>query len=259
MIPKTLLITGGAAGIGLAVAQRFAAEGWSIGLIDRDPKALNEAVDALGEACCGHWALDVTDAAAVQKAVDEFAAVADGKIRLLFNSAGILRTGAFTELEPQVHHQVMAVNVNGVMNTCHSAYPYLRDCPQARVINMSSASALYGVPAMASYSASKFAVRGLTEALDVEWARDGIRVVDIMPPFVQTNMLDSQSYKPPIIDRMGVNLVASDVAEAVWAACDSSGVHHPVGLSFNLLVRASKWVPVRTNKALMRWLSRPVQ
>ncbi|MDX1587678.1 MAG: SDR family oxidoreductase [Oleiphilaceae bacterium] len=257
MIPKSLLITGGAAGIGLAVAQRFAREGWRIGLIDRDPRALQTAADALGEACCGHWAVDVTDAAALGRAVDAFAALVEGRIRILFNSAGILRTGAFMDMEPAVHHQTMAVNVNGVINACHSAYPYLRDCPGARVINMSSASALYGVPAFASYSASKFAVRGLTEALDIEWAADDIRVVDMMPPFVKTGMLDSQKDTPRIVDRMGVNLVAEDVAEAVWAARDSGAVHHPVGMSFRWLVRASKWVPVGANKALMQWLSRP--
>ncbi|TVP56230.1 MAG: SDR family oxidoreductase [Halomonadaceae bacterium] len=257
MLTKTLLITGGAAGIGLAVAQRFAREGWQIGLVDLDPQLLQQAADALGEACVGHWAVDVSDAPAMKGVVESFVEQTDGRLRVLFNSAGVLRTGAFAELTPATHQQLMAVNVNGVINACHAAYPYLKACPGARVINMSSASALYGVPTMASYSASKFAVSGLTEALDIEWAADDIRVTDIMPPFVRTNMLESQALKPPIVERMGVNLVAEDVAEAVWESLDSSAVHHPVGFSFRLLAGASKWTPVSINRALMKWLSRP--
>lgn len=257
MSQPRILITGAAAGIGFAAARRFAREGWEVGLMDLNEAALAEAAAAVGDHCTGTWVVDVTDEQAVAEAVGEFARQGDGRLDVLLNSAGILRIGPFAELSPGAHHQTFAINVNGTINVCHAAYPWLRDTAGARVINMSSASALYGVPQLASYSASKFAVRGLTEALNIEWAGDDIQVCDIMPPFVRTTMLTSQQVQPPIIERMGVNLVAEDVAEAIWQSLTSEEVHLPVSRSFRALVNVSKWVPGRATRAIMQWLSRP--
>ncbi|MCP6059511.1 SDR family NAD(P)-dependent oxidoreductase, partial [Klebsiella pneumoniae] len=90
------------------------------------------------------------------------------------------------------HARILAINVQGVVQMTHAAFPYLKATPGAQVINMGSASGVYGTPHMASYSASKFAVRGFTEALELEWRRHGIRVGDLMPPFVRTPMVSRQ-------------------------------------------------------------------
>jgi short-subunit dehydrogenase len=122
---------------------------------------------------------------------------------------------------------------------------------------MSSASALYGVPHLASYSASKFAVRGLTEALDLEWRRHGIRVQDLMPPFVNTGMVNKQAFEAPVVRRMGVKLSADDVARAAFDTLQGDPrVHVPVGLPFRFTVLLEKVMPQRATRALMAWLSR---
>ncbi|MCH8499836.1 MAG: SDR family oxidoreductase [Marinobacter sp.] len=250
-----MLITGAASGIGAATARRFAREGWLLGLLDVNAEALQQLNKSLGGQ---HWhqALDVRDEAAVEAAIQAFGAFSHGRLDLLLNSAGILRVGQFEDIPLAEHRLLMDINVTGLLQVCHKAFPLLRVTRNARVINMSSASALYGTPHFASYSASKFAVRGLTEALNIEWARHGITVQDIMPPFVKTPMVDSQTFKAPVIERLGVNLTPEDIADAIWQAAQGRQVHNPVSLQFKSLVAASKVFPARATRKLMDLLSR---
>lgn len=177
-------------------------------------------------------------------------------MRLLFNGAGILRTGAFVDIELEQHTRLVQINVLGVLNLCHAAFAYLKATPGAQVINMGSASALYGVPQLASYSASKFAVRGLTEALELEWREYGIRVGDLMPPFVDTPMVRSQAQRPAVMLRLGVRLEAEQIAAAAWKQAHASAVHRPVGLQFGVLFNLGQITPGWINRLLMAWLSR---
>ncbi|QDR35934.1 SDR family NAD(P)-dependent oxidoreductase, partial [Pseudomonas aeruginosa] len=174
--------------------------GWRVGLLDIDAEALRGLAAQLPGAW--HRAVDVSEPDAVGEALAQFCA--DGRLRLLFNCAGILRFGRFEEVALEDHARLLAINLQGVLNCCHAAFPFLRATPQAQVLNMGSASGLYGVPEMAVYSASKFAVRGLTEALELEWRRHGIRVADLMPPFVRTPMVAGQAYQPPVLRRLGL-------------------------------------------------------
>ena len=249
-----MLISGAASGIGAATARLFHARGWRVGLLDVDEGALAALAAELG----GAWyaPLDVVDAAAVQAAVAEFCAQGGGQLRLLFNAAGILRTGAFVDIELEQHTRLVQINVLGVLNLCHAAFAYLKATPGAQVINMGSASALYGVPQLASYSASKFAVRGLTEALELEWREYGIRVGDLMPPFVDTPMVRSQAQRPAVMLRLGVRLEAEQIAAAAWKQAHASAVHRPVGLQFGVLFNLGQITPGWINRLLMAWLSR---
>jgi short-subunit dehydrogenase len=135
------------------------------------------------------------------------------------------------------------VNVTGVLNGCHSAYPYLRRTPGARVVNLASASAIYGQPELATYSATKFAVRGLTEALDLEWAGDDITVRAIWPLFVNTGMVTGMD--TGATRSLGIKLTAQDVADAVYAAAQPGGhgVHHAVGRQARLMLTSSQLTP----------------
>ncbi|WP_207389225.1 SDR family oxidoreductase [Marinobacter halodurans] len=252
---KILLITGAGAGIGAATARRFARKGWRLGLIDID----EAAVVALNEELGGqHWhrGLDVTDRAAVRDALQAFGEFAGGQLDLLFNCAGILRIGEFETIPAEEHRRIMEINVIALMDVTQQAFPLLKTTPGARVINMSSASALYGTPYFASYSASKFAVRGLTEALNNEWKEHDITVQDMMPPFVKTKMLTEQTFRAPIIDRLGVNLEPEDIAEAVWKAHQGNEVHNPVSLQFKSLVFGSKWLPNAFTRQLIGLISK---
>ncbi|RMH86316.1 SDR family oxidoreductase [Pseudomonas sp. AOB-7] len=249
-----ILISGAASGIGAAAARLFHARGWRVGLLDVDAKALAALAAELGGVW--HAELDVVDAGAVKVALADFCALHDGQLRLLFNGAGILRTGAFETIELEQHARLLQINLLGVLNLSHAAFPYLKATPGAQVINMGSASAVYGVPQLASYSASKFAVRGLTEALELEWRAHGIRVGDLMPPFVNTPMVASQGEPPPVMRRLGVRLQAEQVAEAAWQQAQGAAVHRPVGLQFRLLYALGQITPGWINRAIMAWLSR---
>ena len=251
---NNILITGAASGIGAATARLFHARGWKVGLLDVDHRALAALAAELDDVW--HVELDVADPAAVQLALADFCGLHGGQLRLLFNCAGVLRCGYFETIELAEHARIMQVNILGVLHMCHGAFSYLKATANAQVINMSSASALYGVPHLASYSASKFAVRGLTEALELEWARYGIRVGDLMPPFVRTPMLDHQPFQAPVLRRMGVTLDAETVAQAVWRQALSPRVHRPVGLRFRLLYWLGQLSPAGLNRLVMAWLCR---
>ncbi|KAF5294697.1 hypothetical protein FQR65_LT19960 [Abscondita terminalis] len=141
--------------------------------------------------------------------------------------------------------------VNGVLNGCHAAFPYLKEAKFARVINLSSASAIYGQADLVSYSASKFAVRGITEGLDIEWQKYGIRVLDVMPLFVQTAMVKDMD--AGAIQNIGVSLSPQDVAEQVFAQVKAKGTlftatHRPVGLKTKVMFTLSAISPQFINR-----------
>ncbi|MAX57090.1 MAG: short-chain dehydrogenase [Alcanivoracaceae bacterium] len=251
---KRILITGAASGIGLATARLFHRNGWTLGLTDINHDALVELASELDQ--CWYRQLDVTDDIACRHACQEFAADSGG-LDVLFNCAGILQMGHFEDISAEQHKRIIDINVTGLINMTLAAHPLLQDSNSAAVINMSSASALYGTPHFASYSASKFAVRALTEALDIEWGRQGIRVLDIMPPFVSTPMLTEASFRSPVVDRMGVNLDADDIARTVFqAATETAPVHNPVGGVFKLMTLSNKLLPSRATRLLMQFMSR---
>jgi len=183
---NNILISGAASGIGAATARVFYQRGWRVGLLDINADALGELAAELG----GAWqrALDVSDADAVAAALAEFTESEKGRLRLLFNCAGILRVGRFEEISLAEHARIMQVNVTGLLQMTHAAFPYLRAMPGAQVINMGSASGVYGTPQFASYSASKFAVRGFTESLMVELQESPLSVHLIHPGGINTNI-----------------------------------------------------------------------
>ncbi len=250
---KSILITGAASGIGKATAELFAAKGWFVGLYDLNDKNLPEIARLLGGNAC--WQrLDVTSRDSVKSALKQFTAQTSGKIGVLFNSAGVAHFGRFMSLSAEAHQQTVAVNVQGVINCAYAAFPWLKETPGARMISMSSASAVYGTPDFASYSATKFAVKALTEALNVEWQPHGIRVSDILPPFVDTPMVRNNPQMKSM-DRLGVQLNAEQVAKIVWKAAHSTRIHWPVGLQFKLLYQLSGILPTRVNHALVKFIA----
>ena len=251
---NNILITGAASGIGAATARLFHRQGWQVGLVDINHQALAGLAAELDNVW--HAELDVADPAAVKVALADFCALHGGQLRLLFNSAGVLQCGHFEQIELAEHARILQVNVQGVLNMTHAAFPYLKATAQAQVINMGSASGVYGVPHLASYSASKFAVRGLTEALDLEWAQHGIRVGDLMPPFVSTPMLINQRFEAPVLRRLGVKLEADAVAQAAWQQAHSHVVHRPISWPFKLLYWSGQLTPAWLTRRIMAWLGR---
>ena len=242
-----IFITGAAAGIGRATAKLFASRGWFIGAYDMNLAGLESLAAELGAGNCITGKLDVTDAAALSGAISGFFLAAGRRLDVLFNCAGILSVGDFEDIALPRHHQIVDINLKGVINGFHCALPYLKQTPGARVISMASASAIYGSPAYASYSATKFAVRGFTEALNIEWARHGITVMDVWPIFVNTAMV-TDIEQPQSLKKMGVHLQATDVAQVIWRAANRSRfwprVHWFVGRETWMLWLATRLMPV---------------
>ena len=253
---KSILITGAASGIGLATAKLFHQRGWRVGLIDMNESALQALIDELGDERTWQQALDVRDPQATAQALEGFAV--GGQLNVLFNCAGILTIGSFEEIELERHHAIVDINIKSLINFCYLALPHLKRARNAVVINMSSASAVYGVPYFASYSASKFAVRGLTEALNLEWQQHGIRVCDVMPPFVDTPMVREQGNSAPSLKRLGVKLSAEDIAKTVWHSAQHPSfarAHYPITLFLKTSRLLTKLSPDVISRQVMKWIS----
>jgi NAD(P)-dependent dehydrogenase (short-subunit alcohol dehydrogenase family) len=255
MARPSIFITGAAAGIGRATAELFVAEGWLVGAYDVDQPGLAALKQDVGTSNLVTGVLDVRDVAAWEREMVEFFAVAGGRLDVLVNNAGILYSGPFENITPEQHHRLVDVNIKGVINGCHAALPYLRRTPNSRVINMASAGAIYGHPSLASYSASKFAVRALTEALDLEWDKYGVKVRDVWPLYVSTAMVDNLQARS--IKTIGVTLTAEDVAQTILRMTRDAGgkVHWPVGWRTHVLASSVKLLPDRINRLLTRWTS----
>ena len=251
MSRPSVFITGAARGIGRACAERFAARGWFVGLYDVEADRLAETARALeqahGSGAVCHRVLDVRATSSVEAAVAHFGARSQGRMDVLVNNAGVMSVGRFETIDAEAHRRIVAVNLQGVIEVALAAFPLLRDTPGARLINMSSISAVHGVPQMASYSATKHGVGGFTEALRIEWASHDVRVCDVLPAFVDTALLTS-TRRLSAEDVLGVRLTPEDVAEVVWQAATASAwrarrVHWPVGPQARLVSSVGALVP----------------
>lgn len=253
---QAIFITGAAAGIGKATARLFAAKGWLVGAADRDEQSLTELAEELGPERCRTYVLDVTDRSSIAEALAAFVGQSGGRLDVLHNNAGILKVGPFADISAEEHQRMVEVNVVGLMNVLHGAFPYLRDTRGARVINMSSASASYGVPDFASYSASKHAVRAMTESLNIEWEPHDIRVGDLMPPFVNTGMVESNAGQSALFDSLGINLGPEDAAKAVWEQAANPRLHRPLSAQFRMLWPIMRMAPTALVRSTMKRLWR---
>ncbi len=180
----------------------------------------------------------MTSEADWKKAVELFSEKTDGHMHALFNCAGILRMGRFEQLAPAESLKQIQINVMGVIYGIYASLALLEATEGACILNMSSASAIYGTPELAVYSATKFAVRALTEALDLEFRKKKIRVTDIMPSYVATPMVANQTHRAKTLKTMGVKLKAEDVAAVAWTAVTGKKVvHHLPRADLKLFVR----------------------
>ena len=181
---RVAVVTGGASGMGLAVARRFAERGHRVAVLDIQGDAVCHTAAELGVS--GHIT-DVGDRASVDAA---FAAVRDelGPIEILVTSAGINATGAFTEISLDDWDLAIRVNLTGTFHCIQSAIPDMIAAGWGRIVTISSSSAQSGAPQRAHYVASKGGIIALTKALAVEYSRNGITVNTIPPSIIDTPM-----------------------------------------------------------------------
>ena len=187
---KIALITGGANGIGLATAERFAREGAGIILWDMSAKG-NEVVEELKVQGVNaiFQKINVTDMEEVERAVAE-AHAHFGRIDILINNAGITRDRTLLKMTKSEWDDVIAVNLTGVFNCTHAVAPIMKEQNYGRIVSASSNVAIRGNFGQTNYVATKSAIIGMTKVWAMELGRYGITVNCIAPGFIQTAMTD---------------------------------------------------------------------
>jgi len=225
------VVTGGASGIGLAIANRLQAGGARVAVLDLHPEGGDPA----------HFGIrtDVADSASVQSAID---AVTDkfGRIDIVINNAGIGAQGTIADNDDDEWARVLSINVVGIARVTRAALPWLLRSPAAAIVNTSSIAATAGLPQRALYSASKGAVLALTRAMAADHLRDGIRVNCVSPGTADTPWIGRLLEKAadPEAERAALNarqphgrlVDAIEVADAVaYLASPRSG--STVGIS----------------------------
>jgi 3-oxoacyl-[acyl-carrier protein] reductase len=187
---RAAIVTGGARGIGRAIAERLLASGAKVSLWDVNAEALESASRDLANAGTVHTAqVDLADLASVHSAAAVTAA-ALGKLDILVNNAGITGGNAKTwELNPEDWRRVMEVNLNGPFYCCHAVVPHLLQNGYGRIVNIASIAGKEGNPNAAHYSVSKAGVIALTKSLGKELATSNITVNAVAPAVIATEML----------------------------------------------------------------------
>ena len=256
MSHKTIFITGGASGIGRAVAVKFGSQGWFVGLADVNESGMRETAAMIPAGMSSLHKLDVRDRAAWDDALAACATASGGKIDVVFNNAGIPLGGNLIENNVAEIERCLDINLKGVLFGAQAAHPWLKaSAPGSCLLNTSSAAGIYGSPGASVYSATKFGVRAITECLDAEWAPDGIKVADLMPAFIDTPLIDmnpNQQTNEHIRGRVieaGLEISpVSDVADAAWKAVHGDALHNRVGKTADRLAFAARWMPGRLRK-----------
>ena len=250
---KSIFITGAAHGIGLATAKHFAAQGWFVGRYDINSEALTAQL-ASGDfpnACARYC--DVTQSVSVEEAFAHFSSHTGGRLDLLVNNAGVLTSGNFEDIDAQAHNLMIDINIKGLTTVAQLAFPLLKQTPGATMVNLCSVSSVHGLPLLAVYSASKFYVNGLTEALRIEWAKHDIRVTAVKPPLVNTQM--GHSVRPELMKKFSVDMEPEDVAEAIQRAAQGKHTGYLLGTTSKIWAWLDKHLPEAGRRRLTRYLT----
>jgi len=214
-VTKTAIVTGASSGIGKAIAQKLTSEGVNVALVARRQEKLaviereiNENSSNSGKALA--IPTDVSNRNEVESMVHE-ARNKFGPIDIYINNAGVMLNALVTEGQVEKWDQMIDVNVKGVLYGIHAVIPSMLQRKKGHIINISSVSGLEVTKRSTVYSATKFAVRAISMGLEKELARTGVRVTNISPGMVDTDLVRRQ-----VVDRK--MLEAYDIADAVYYA-----------------------------------------
>ncbi|HEX4592159.1 MAG TPA: SDR family NAD(P)-dependent oxidoreductase [Gemmataceae bacterium] len=244
---KRVLITGGARGLGRALATAFANAGANVIISDLDAAAADVVAASLKRAAS--FRLDVTDPADVANVRARI--LAAGPIDVLVNNAGVVFGGPFTAVSAERQQQTIAVNLNGVVGMTHAFLPDLLNRPEAHLINIASASAFIPLPNAAVYAATKWAVLGFTEALREELRLLGHRhigVTAVCPSYVDTGLFAGA--RPPRFTRW---LTAEEVAAATVRAVQRRQELVLLPRRIRLLLGLGNLLPRPLRRRLISW------
>jgi NAD(P)-dependent dehydrogenase (short-subunit alcohol dehydrogenase family) len=190
------IVTGGASGIGLAISERLAADGYAVAIFDREAEAGAAAaakIEVAGGTAIG-VPVDVTSRSQIDTGVSEVRARL-GRPTVLVNNAGIDCFQPFLSISADTWNRVLDVNLTGTFHCCQAVIPDMIEAGWGRIVNISSSSAQGGQPLMTPYVASKAGMIGFTKALALEFGPKGITVNTIPPGFIDTPMLRASDAK----------------------------------------------------------------
>jgi NAD(P)-dependent dehydrogenase (short-subunit alcohol dehydrogenase family) len=209
---KTVLVTGGGSGIGLGIAQAFAAAGCRVAIAGRRLEVLRSAAEAIAaQPPVQVHEVDVADRTSVQR-LFAWTEQTLGALDILVNAAGVnIKTRSMGEMQPEQWDQVLAINSTGVYNCLYYALPAMRARRNGLILNISSTSGKRAMPlGGVAYNASKFAVSALSTSVAIEEAKHGIRVTTIFPGEVDTPILEHRP-QPVSAERRASMLKPADL------------------------------------------------
>ena len=222
---KSIFITGAAGGMGSSTARLFKKNGWFVGCYDINESSLDELKSELGNEDIVYEQLDVTKKSQFDECLSNFSKNTNDTLDILFNNAGITEGGFFDEIPYENHIKIININVIGVINGIYSAASLLKNTENSLCISTSSSSGIMGMEMIATYSATKHAIKGLTESLSAEFSRFDTRVSDILPGVIDTPMI-SKEIRDHLPESGMWRLISSDeIAETVWASYHSNDIH----------------------------------
>ncbi|CAM4320811.1 NAD(P)-dependent dehydrogenase, short-chain alcohol dehydrogenase family [Pedobacter westerhofensis] len=218
---RVAIVTGGAAGLGLAITRRLVSEGITTVMIGRNEKNLRETAAELGS-LCSYKVLDLQQVAAIPACVQEIVAEF-GQLDILVNNAGINHKKPFLEVTDDEFFHVIQTNVLSVFAMSREVARLMAAAGSGSIVNISSMAAQYGIPKVIAYTAAKSAIEGMTKAMAVELSPLGIRINCVAPGFIKTDMsskaLDNDpERKNKVLSRtpMGYLGLPEDIADAVF-------------------------------------------
>ena len=192
---KVAIITGGASGIGFAIAEKFVQNNIKTIIVGRDQQKLDDAKNKLGE-LCDSFSCDLNDLNEIPKLVSKIISK-HGQIDILVNNAGINMKKEFTEVTDEEFQKILLTNVTAVFALSREVVKHMLQKGKGSIINISSMASQYGIPKVIAYTASKSAIEGMTRAMAVELSPKGIRVNCIALGFIATDMSAKALNKDP--------------------------------------------------------------
>jgi NAD(P)-dependent dehydrogenase (short-subunit alcohol dehydrogenase family) len=248
---RTVLITGGSRGLGLALARQMAAEGARLVICGRDAGSLERATASLANAGAEVLSItaDVTDAASVAEMV-EAVRQRYGHVDVLVNNAGVIEVGPAKSMSLADYEEAMATNFWGMLYPTLALLPSMRARRSGRIVNITSIGGKLGIPHLLPYSASKFAAVGFSQGLRAELASEGIKVVTVCPGLMRTGSPRNAIFRGQhrseyawfsISDALpGLSISAESAARRIIAACrrGDAEVLFPLPAKFASVVNA---------------------
>lgn len=258
---KVAVVTGGGSGIGQALAIQLAKKGCHLALVDVNRKGMQETKRLLAdnEVKVTQHVVDVSDAAAMEKLADDVVAK-HGKVNLLFNNAGITYSKTFEGHSLADWERIIGINLWGVIYGCHFFLPHLKQQEgEAHIVNLSSMVAFMAPPEQTSYSATKSAIKGLSESLWAELHGEGVGVTVVHPGAIRTNIMqeamksaedkDAFAKTQSMVDKFAMPV--DKAAKKILKAVRQDKMRILVGVDALLLEGAKRALPGYANKLFL--------